>query len=183
MTTSPCHSSFSNPRSIVVNHRHRRYCRPEVELVDLRIHSTSHLPVSSVGAARTRRGRLSARIREQELPARPWHSNGAGQAAAAGAPCSAMAFVAALMDKGRGRRWGRADGAGARPRHGRSCPRRGQAPPPTQPPPSRLLSWAGRHGQPPAKPSTASGARGPGLAPPPPLVAGPSPPTAESTQP
>ena len=59
MTTSQCYSSFGNPCPIAVNHRRRRHCRPEVELTDLRIHSSSRLPVSFVGAARTRRGRLS----------------------------------------------------------------------------------------------------------------------------
>jgi len=104
MPSARAEGSLEQARGVLCcggGHR-RRHCRPEVELIDLRIHSTSRLPVSSVGAARTRRGRLSARIREQELPARPWHSNGAGQAAATGAPSSAMAFAAALMDKGRG---------------------------------------------------------------------------------
>ena len=64
MTTSPHYSSFGNPRPIAVNHRRRRHCRPEVELTDLRIHSSSRLPVSFVGAARTRRGRLSTSQRQ-----------------------------------------------------------------------------------------------------------------------
>jgi len=64
MTTSPRYSSFGNPRPIAVNHCHRRHCRPEVELTDLRIHSSSRLPVSFVGAARTRRGHLSTSQRQ-----------------------------------------------------------------------------------------------------------------------
>ena len=64
MTTSPRYSSFGNPRPIAVNHRRRRHCRPEVELTDLRIHSSSRLPVSFVGAARTRRGILSTSQRQ-----------------------------------------------------------------------------------------------------------------------
>ena len=64
MTTSPRYSSFGNPCPIAVNHCRRRHCRPEVELTDLRIHSSSRLPVSFVGAARTRRGRLSTSQRQ-----------------------------------------------------------------------------------------------------------------------
>jgi len=64
MTTSPRYSSFGNPRPIAVNHRRRRHCRPEVELTDLRIHNSSRLPVSFVGAARTRRGILSTSQRQ-----------------------------------------------------------------------------------------------------------------------
>ena len=59
MTTSPRYSSFGNPRPIAVNHR-----RPEGELTDLRIHSSSRLPVSFIGAGRTRRGHLSTSQRQ-----------------------------------------------------------------------------------------------------------------------